>query len=581
MQNKGLLAISLFDANLDVIDKDPKQRGKGKSKEPVSPILSIPAMKEVPITRRHLIIVAKSKINAEEFSSGKISEDGTMGKLSRALKARIEKSIDEKIPDATNRKKLVSEIKVEFVPVENENIWNLDSCFQAIDNALTAKMGNGATPKGLVLNLVGGTAFERTALYLSALKFLRKTRKEKDSATLNVIKCSGTNGNGALRNYVRVDLKHPQSIGLLAQGIGTRNSVYSARLDQLEQIILTSRNEKILITGPTGAGKSELAKLVMAYMRALNEDVTKKNCVQKNVAAIPPTLIESELFGHEKGAFTGAIVQKKGIFEIANHGVVFLDEIGTLPKDLQAKLLTVLDGTPFARVGGTDEISSDFLLLCGTNVNLREACENKDFRRDLFERLRTWTIEVPSINDRLEDIEVALQRERGEWLAKTGTEIRFHKNKEGAKEKDALSLFMEKARAHQWAGNFREFHATFVHLAMTAEKGCITQEAIEDEFRQMEKEGSISSPMPDTTPPVETAGTEYDMADLARLACALDVCRKAKTASQAGEILFAARAQTARRNGTQFNGASSLQRLFAQFGLKAIFKHGVFSLQNT
>ena len=619
MQNKGLLAISVFDANLDVADKESKNRGKGKSREPVSPILSIPTMKTVPITRRHLIIVAKSKINANEFSDGKISDNGTLGKLSHTLKARIEESINEKIPDATIREKLVSDIKIEFVPVENKNIWNLDSCSQAIGNALTAKIGNGATPKGLVINLVGGTAFERTALYLSTLKLLRRTRKENDPVTLNVIKCSDE--NTTRRNYVHVNLKQPQPIGLLAQGIGTKNPVYSAMLDRLEQIILTSRNEKILITGPTGAGKSELAKLVMAYMRALHKNVTDANCIHQNVAAITPTLIESELFGYDPGAFTGArSTGHKGIFERANNGVLFLDEIGALPKELQVKLLTVLDGTPFTRIEGSEKITSDFLLLCGTNVNLRDACENKDFRRDLFERLRTWTIEVPPINNRLEDLEVALQRERGEWLAKTGIEIRFQKtnqkgevkgnnktkgnNKEIDHEIDALSLFMKKARAHQWVGNFREFHATFVHLAMTAEKGSITNEAIEDEFRQMEKLVSdktppgetsrteydmseaieekfrqMEKPVSDKMSPGETSGTEYDMVDMARLACALDVCRKAKTASEAGEVLFAARAETAKRNETQFNGASSLQRLFAHFGLKATFKHGTFSLR--
>ena len=649
------LVISLFDPQLDISRNERSNVVFGKMK---SPILSLPAIPQMPIASSHLILVPQGAEKEAE-------------KLADRLTNLIAKSIKRKASDSTSRKKLVDGIAVETVPVDYQDIWDFEECTKDIDSILSKKIGSGNMPNTLILNLIGGTAAARTALYLTAIRHLRENQrnlfskiqkvkkelknvgneikaanekiekaqkagmeteeyennreecklrlkqynKQLDALTFNLFivrktvsqtkKIAGaehdrkpTGVKHDVLTYDQVDFQHPRSVGLLTQGIGTKNPVFGAALDRLEQIILTSRYEKILITGPTGAGKSELAKLVMDYMRALHKDVTKDNCIHQNVAAIAPTLIESELFGHEKGAFTGAVKQRRGIFERADKGVVFLDEIGELPKDLQAKLLTVLDDKrfPFTRIGGTENISSDFLLLCGTNVDLESASEKGTFRRDLFERLRTWTIEVPAINDRLEDLEVALQRERGEWLAKTGIEIRFQKttrkeevkgndkakgnNKEKNREKDALSLFMEKARAHTWAGNFREFHATFAHLAMTADNGSITNEAIKDEFRQMEKGGSISLPMSNTTPPVEKVGTEYDMADIARLACALDVCRKAKTASEAGEILFAARAKTAIQNGTQFNGASSLQRLFSQFGLKATFKQGTFSLQN-
>ena len=514
----------------------------------------------MPIPAKYVILASKE----DEKSAKEILSE---------LAIRIANAINRKVGHNIDKKRFVEGIEIEIVPVAYDDIWNLKKCSDALGKVLTDKLRSEQPTKKLVVNLVGGTTAARTALFLKARQWLQSRPSTK--------LCIVTRDNARSSDehdtrtpqlvYRGVSVIHPQPIGLLAQGVGTKNEKFVKALTRLERIVLTSRNAKILIVGPTGAGKSELAKLVMAYMRALHEDVTNENCILQNVAAIAPTLIESELFGHEKGAFTGAINRHEGVFKRADKGVVFLDEIGELPKELQAKLLTVLDDDPFTRVGGTEKLSSDFLLLCGTNVDLEEACAKGTFRRDLYERLRTWTVEVPAINDRVEDLEVALQRERGKWLTKTGLEVLF--------DIDALSLFMKKANKHTWVGNFREFHATFVHLAMEADKGRITKSAVEDEFLRMEPAGSNPLPISDKPPPVETAGKEYDMADMARLACALDVCRKAKTASEAGEILFAARAETAKRNGTQFNGASSLQRLFAQFGLKATFKRGTFSLR--
>ena len=542
----------------------------------------------MPIPAKYVILASK-----EDEKSAK--------NLHSELKIRIANAINRKVGRDIDRKRFIEGIEIETVPVAYDDIWNLKKCSDALGKELTDKLRNENPTNKLVVNLVGGTTAAKTALFLKARQWLQSRPSTK--------LCIVTRDNARSSDehdtrtpqlaYRGVSVIHPKPIGLLAQGIGTKNEKFVNALNRLERIVLTSRKERILITGPTGAGKSELGKLMMSYMQALHKDATEENCIHLNVAAIAPTLIESELFGHERGAFSGAIGRHEGVFKRADKGVVFLDEIGELPKNLQAKLLTVLDGVPFTRVGGTEKLSSDFLLLCGTNVDLEEACAKGTFRRDLFERLRTWTVEVPSINDRVEDLEVALQRERGEWLTKTGIEVLF--------DKDALSLFMEKANNHTWAGNFREFHATFVHLAMEADKGRITKVAVEDEFLRMdpissqmteaesgkipksvdgdevlqaEKEDSISRPISDTTNFAETAGIEYNLADMARLACALDVCRKAKTASEAGEILFAARAETAKRNRKQFNGASSLQRLFDQFGLKATFKHGTFSLRS-
>lgn len=568
------LVISLFDPQLDLIGN-----GKHKTVSQHSPILSIFGISNMPVEVSCLVLVEKHHLE----NCGDIPEAGErndqrrenpVGTLADRIKKRLFDNIKHRVIAKEEQARLSARIQVELVPVEYRDIWNLDACNEAIESVFTKKMANGSKLKTVVLNLCGGTAPARTALYLATWRLLRSSLMNKSNPTkLDIVSYQRTGASANRFSYIHVDPRFPPNIGLLAQGVGTANPSYLETLGRLERIVLTTRNEKLLITGPTGSGKSELAKLVMAYMRALHSEVTEENCIHLNVAAISPSLIESELFGHEIGSFSGAREQHKGIFERADKGVVFLDEIGELPKELQAKLLTVLDGVPFTRVGGVEKIPSDFLLLCGTNVDLESACAKGDFRRDLFERLRTWTIEVPSLNDRTEDFNVALQRERGEWLTKTGVEVLF--------EKDALRLFMEKSRTHRWAGNFREFHATFVHLAMEADKGRITKDAVENEFRRMENICDNPLTISDTTNPTESAETEYDLAEVARLACALDTCRKCQTASEAGKMLFAARAKAAKDKGTLFNGASSLQRLFAQFGLKAVYKHGVCTIQPT
>ena len=239
---------------------------------------------------------------------------------------------------------------------------------------------------------------------------------------------------------------------------------------------------------------------------------------------------------------------------------------------LQVKLLTILDGNPFTRVGGTESITTRFLLLCGTNKNLRKECAEGKFRLDLFERINTWHIDVPPLKDRPDDIERALQRELGEWETVHKTKVNFANGTRG--------VFLAKAKQCDWDGNFREFHATFLHLALSARKSAITEQAIEEEFNRKTSYEIDEIPLAAMSPSdnSDPSGSVYDLAEMARLACALDVCRKCKTATEAGEVLFAARAESARRKQKGFSGASSLQRVFTSFGLEAHFKNGTFSV---
>lgn len=155
----------------------------------------------------------------------------------------------------------------------------------------------------------------------------------------------------------------------------------------------------VLITGETGTGKTAVAKTI----HYLNSD-HQRPFIDTNCAALPENLIESELFGHEKGAFTGAANRKKGLFEMADRGTLFLDEIGEMPLLLQSKLLGVLDNGNFRRLGGQAECTTDARIIAATNIDLERAIQDKQFRQDLFYRMSVMQIHIPPLRQRKQDI---------------------------------------------------------------------------------------------------------------------------------------------------------------------------------
>ncbi|MBN2355185.1 sigma-54-dependent Fis family transcriptional regulator, partial [candidate division KSB1 bacterium] len=175
----------------------------------------------------------------------------------------------------------------------------------------------------------------------------------------------------------------------------------SAPMKRIRKIIeqIAPTDASVLITGESGTGKELAARAI--HLTSIRQ---QKPLVIVNCAAIPDTLVESELFGHEKGAFTGALSSKKGKFEFADGSTLFLDEIGDLSPTVQAKLLRVLQDGSFQRVGGNAALQSDVRLIAATNKNLAEAIQNGEFREDLFYRINVVLIEMPPLRDRREDI---------------------------------------------------------------------------------------------------------------------------------------------------------------------------------
>jgi DNA-binding NtrC family response regulator len=210
----------------------------------------------------------------------------------------------------------------------------------------------------------------------------------------------------------------------------------------------------VLVLGPTGSGKEVVARMIHELSRRGSGKFQAVNC-----AALPDTLFESEIFGHEKGAFTGAHDRKPGRLELANHGTLFLDEIGDMSIVAQAKLLRVLEERRFERLGGNRSIEVDFRLISATNRPLEQFVRESRFREDLYYRVNAFAIRLPSLRERPVDIPVLAQRFLARYCAANGMPV-------DAKvfSKEAL----ERLAAYAWPGNIRELESTVSRAALSA-----------------------------------------------------------------------------------------------------------------
>jgi PAS domain S-box-containing protein len=226
--------------------------------------------------------------------------------------------------------------------------------------------------------------------------------------------------------------------------------------------VAASEATTILLEGDNGTGKDLIAKTLHYQSLRQAEPFIAINC-----AAIPETLLESELFGYEKGAFTDARSQKRGIFELADKGTLFLDEIGEIPLMLQAKLLRVLEDQSFRRLGGLKDINLDLRVVAATNKNLREAVKEGAFRQDLYFRLNVIQILIPPLRDRLEDIAPLTKFFIDHYNRK------FKRNIEGVTEAAAKLLLQ-----HDWPGNVRELRNAIERAMILEESALITSPSL-------------------------------------------------------------------------------------------------------
>jgi len=246
----------------------------------------------------------------------------------------------------------------------------------------------------------------------------------------------------------------------------TANPKMQALLETLKQVAATPAT--VLIEGESGTGKQLVAASVH-YMSARADNPF----IEINCGAIPATLLESELFGHEKGAFTGAIHTKKGKFELADKGTLFLDEIGELPLELQVKLLHVLENQKFTRVGGTQYIKTNARIVAATNRKLIEEVEKKRFRSDLYYRLKVVYLQIPPLRERKEDIPLLVQ---------SFTEKYSRLNANGQRNIEISDEALNVLQSYNWPGNVRELENIIQQAIIFAKDGLITADTLPPEI---------------------------------------------------------------------------------------------------
>ncbi len=260
--------------------------------------------------------------------------------------------------------------------------------------------------------------------------------------------------NTYLREEIRSEHHHDEIVG--------KSKTLASILDTVQRI--ADSDASVLILGETGTGKELIARQVHNTSRRCHRPLVKVNC-----AALPAHLIESQLFGHEKGAFTGAVSRKRGRFELGDGGTVFLDEIGELPHELQAKLLQVLQEGRFERLGATDTTEVDVRIIAATNRNLQDAIRTGDFREDLFYRLNVVPITLPPLRERTADIRQLAEFFIARCCRGSGKKIHM-----------VPDTVVDLLKSYTWPGNIRELE-NVIERAVVLSKG--PELVIDDSFK--------------------------------------------------------------------------------------------------
>ncbi|MGE4191900.1 MAG: sigma-54 interaction domain-containing protein [Pseudodesulfovibrio sp.] len=263
----------------------------------------------------------------------------------------------------------------------------------------------------------------------------------------------------------------------------------------------------VLLTGETGTGKSLIAKLIHAHSNRKSQPFISVHC-----GAIPDTLVESELFGHEKGAFTGAVRRKLGKFELAHGGTIFLDEIGTVSQSVQVKLLNVIQERMIQRVGGETDVPVDVRIIAATNEDMNDLCERGKFRRDLFYRLNVFPIRIPPLRERREDIPRLSEAFIQQFNGLLNTEVKgIHPH--------VLDTLLE----YEWPGNVRELE-NVIERACILETGDVLQpESFPPDLLDTQGE-VVTSPVKTSLPLKEARRITVDKFERQYLSSLLEQC---------------------------------------------------------
>jgi len=346
------------------------------------------------------------------------------------------RNLTEFITDASSVKLMELLKQLHLLPEDKRSLW--------IPGGLNAMTGNGA--EFSTEATLSGFEVEGQPFYTLILRNVNDRLEAEHKINTLVYEAQ----------YLQEEIKELQNFNEI---IGNSKAIKKV-LNEIKQVAGTDAT--VLVTGETGTGKELVARAIHAESKRKDRLLLKVNC-----AAISPSLMESEFFGHEKGAFTGATSKREGRFSLADGGTIFLDEIGELPLDLQSKLLRVLQEGEFEPVGSSKSIKVDVRVICATNRDLRQMVEDKKFREDLYYRLDVFPIDIPPLRDRGDDITLLASVFSEKCVKRFGKKI------------DPLSAnCIQRLLDYHWPGNIRELQNVIERAIITSPNSKINLDQI-------------------------------------------------------------------------------------------------------
>jgi transcriptional regulatory protein RtcR len=455
------------------------------------------------------------------------------------------------------------ETKVNLHEIDFADAWDFEQVYEKLFHFARDYTFDTESEDYLV-HITTGTHVAQICLYLlTESRYLPgrlvQCSPEKDRSAPGTIKVIDLDLSKYDRIASRFQQEQREGASYLKGGIDTRNGAFNSLIDRIEQVALATR-DPLLLLGPTGAGKSLLAKRIYELKKVRR--AVEGAFVEVNCATIRGDAAMSALFGHVKGAFTGAQKRRAGLLRAADQGVLFLDEIGELGLDEQAMLLRALEEKRFLPLGSDEEAASDFQLIAGTNRDLLQAVREGKFREDLLARINLWTFLLPRLKERSEDIEPNLDFELDRFAELSGRRVTFNK--------EARDRFLGFALSPhgEWAGNFRDLHAAIARMATLSPGGRIPVGIVEEEISRLNSLwGGHREKSTNIHLGVLLSQSQLDALDLfdrLQLEAVVQVCRSSRSLSEAGRTLFSA----SRGRKAINNDADRLRKYLRRFDLE-------------
>lgn len=454
------------------------------------------------------------------------------------------------------------ETEVKLHPMEMRNAWDFEEVYASLHD-FAAACTFDTEHEDYLVHITTGTHVQQIVWFLLAesrhvpAKLVQtQPSSYRDKVAAPIGKHAVTDLD--LQRYDQIarrfQAQQLQGTELLKSGIATRNAAFNRTIDQVERVAVRSR-APILLHGPTGAGKSFLARRIYELKRGRHQ--VDGRFVEVNCATLRGDTAMSTLFGHIKGAFTGAQQPREGLLRSAHKGVLFLDEIGELPSDEQAMLLKAIEEKRFFPMGSDKEVESDFILIAGTNRDLRARVSGGLFREDLLARIDIWTFELPGLARRSEDIEPNIDFELQRHAREQGLMVRFNA--------EARRRYLSFATSSEalWQGNFRELSASVTRMATLADSGRIDTAQVDDELARLRVAwGTIKSTASGSVQ-LPDADMSIDLFDRMQLEAVIGVCRASRSQADAGRKLF----EHSRMLKDNPNDSDRIRKYLGRFGL--------------